>query len=475
MNEISEKQRKMVMGGCLMLCLAIAAYGLSLSTIQGPLLDSLGGSQYFSVVTVLSAIAMCVMTPIGGRLADMIGGKKLILIFGSLSIACGLLMAFIPNIWCFIVFRTLLSACQGAFASLPYILVREIYPPEQTPKAIGYLTMFMAIGGLVGSYLAGWLNDMGMDKLAIAFPLIPMAFAIPMIAMNLKESPTVPFKLDWLGIILLTVSLGGLLLGLNNGPTEGWFSMPILISFGIGIICLICLIAWEGKAEVPVIPMHIFKIKEYSLLLLIAFCLMIYMNAMNVYIPLAVQSIMNAGSAASGAIQIPKTIMTILLPSLCGAWVIKKSSHIWQSLAISAITIIIPFGLLVFIGPKMPLWFVLAVLAFTGISDSFRSVGLLPAAQSCLTPKDMGVGTSLIGFISTLAGSIGSALYGLAYDSLTNQYPGIIGMTKGVDTINLMVTVIAVIGLLLVIFFFRPIYNEKVKKAKEAKVQAAKQ
>lgn len=467
MDTISPKQRKMVMAGCLCLMLAISSYGLSLSTIQGPILRSLGGIDYFSQITVLSSIAICVMTPIGGRLCDMIGGSKLILIFGILSVISGLLLSFVPVLGVFLVFRVVLAAAQGAYASLPYILVRQIYPAKETPKAIGYLTMMMAIGSLIGSYLAGFLEGAGLMSIAMAFPLIPLAVAIPLIYKNLDSKPTIPFKLDWPGIILLTISLAGILMGLNNGPTVGWFSMQILLDFAVGIIALIGFIYWENRASVPVIPMRMFRMKEYSLLMIIAFCLMFYMNGMNVYIPKAVQDILQAGSAASGALQIPRTIMTMILPSFCGAWVVKHYSNIWKGLTISGIFVIIPFALLIFIGPKMPVWFIMAVLALTGVADSFRSVSLLPAVQNIVEPQDIGVATSMIGFMSTLSGSIASAFFGLAYDSLTKATAGIRGMINGTDTICLITTVVAIIGTLLIVLFFRPMFLEGLKKAED--------
>lgn len=452
------------MAGCLCLMFSIAAFGLSLATIQGPILNSMNGSSYFSVLTVICSIALCVMTPVGGRLTDMIGGSRLILLFGTISIIAGLVMAFVPNLWIFMSSRIILAAASGAYASLPYILMRQIYPPNQAPKAIGYLTMLAALGGLAGSYIAGWLEDAGHMNLAIGFPVLPLAIGVFLIARNLKIKPSIPFKLDWTGIALLTVSLTGLLLALNNGPTSGWFSLTIILSFGTGLAALLAFIAWENKTDIPIIPMRMFAIKEYSLLLVIGFCLMFYMNAMNYYIPLAVQNILQAGSAVSGALQIPRTIMAVLLPAACGTWVVKKTGNIWKGLAYAAIALVICFGMLVFIGINMPVWFIMAMLALTGISDSFRAVSLLPACQSCLDMKDIGVGTSMIGFISTLAGSIASAFFGLCYDSLTAATPGLRGMTDGIDTICLLTAVTAFIGLLLILLFFRPAFMKRAKE-----------
>lgn len=76
-QQLSDKNKKLILFGCICLMLAIAAYGLSLSTIQGPMLSAIGGDAYFSLITIIASLAMCVMTPVGGRLGDIYGTRRL--------------------------------------------------------------------------------------------------------------------------------------------------------------------------------------------------------------------------------------------------------------------------------------------------------------------------------------------------------------------------------------------------------------
>lgn len=464
---------KIVLIGCLILMLSIASHGLALSTIQGPVLDMLGGAQWFSLITVLASIAVCVMTPIGGRLAGMLGPGRLILISGAGAIVFGLLMAFVSNLWVFMICRVLLSICMGAYASVPYIIVNTQLPPDLAPKWVGYLATVAAIGGVGGSYLSGFLAGKGMYGIAMAFPLIFVAIAMWMIGTHMKDNRPVKLSLDWLGILLLTGTLGGLLLGLNNGPIDGWFSRSVMFSFFIGFVCLLAFIWWENKAKNPLMPMGIFKIKSFSMVILIGFMMGFYLNPMNVYIPLAAQNIMNASTALSGALQVPKSILMLILPSIAGAWVVKKASNIWKSMFIAGLSLTLCFGLLVFIGPKMPIWFLMACIALTAVSESYRSVGLLPAVQRVLPRSDLAVGTSLIGFIMTLSGSVSSAFCGLAYNSLTSKTAGLRGMIDGIDTICLLIAFVSFVGAMLVILFLRPMLAEKMKQLQEQKAAKA--
>jgi MFS family permease len=183
---LSDRQKKAVTLGCLFLMFTIAAYGLSLSTIQGPILNRLNGADYFSLLTLIASLAMCIMTPVGGRLGDMIGTRKVVLYSGLVAIVSGLIISFTSNLYIFLIFRFVLALAQGTFVTAPYILVREINAPKDVPKAMGLLTAALAVGSLTGSYLAGVFTDMNMMTLAILFPVLSLAAAIPLIRLELR-------------------------------------------------------------------------------------------------------------------------------------------------------------------------------------------------------------------------------------------------------------------------------------------------
>lgn len=464
MEQSSQNQMKSVLAGSLCLMLAIASYGLALSTIQGPVLAQLGGADWFSRITVLSSIAICVMTPIGGSLCGVLGPSKMIRIAGWMTILSGLLMAFSGNLWIFLVCRIILAISQGAYASLPFIIVNTMLPPDQSPKWIGYLSMTSAIGATAGSYIAGFLAGREMYGLAMSFPLIFILAAILLIGRYKTTQSAGHISVDWTGIVLLTLCLSGILLGLNNGPVQGWYSRNVLLSFFLGFVALIAYIWWEGQAKHPLMPLRMFKIKEFSLVLFIGFLFAFYMNALNVYVPQAAQSVMNVSTASSGMLQLPRTVVMLFLPALAGAWIVKNPGNIWKSLALAGIFCAVAFGLMIFIGPHMPLWFLMICVGLTGFAETFRSVGLLPAVQRVLPRQDMAVGTSLIGFIMTLSGSVASAFFGLCYNTLTAATPGIRGMIDGIDTICLLVCFLSVCGFLLVILFLHPMLEERIRQ-----------
>lgn len=466
---VSAKDAKMTYFGCLMLALAIAAFGLSLSNIQNPVLASMNGLDSFSLVTALTSASMCILTPIGGSLMDNWGTRKVVVVFGSIVAVCSVFLAFCSQLGLYILLRTILSAALGAFATVPFVAIRQIYAAHLVPKYVGYLSGALALGSFIGSWGAGWLMDHQLIPLASAFPSVFLVIGIIFIQKYFPDHVAAEkHRLDWGGIILLSVTLLSLVFSLNYAPMLGWGSTFVVSLLIVCLVSFIALIWCEKKVKAPLIPLKLFKNKPYVQLLIIAGLTIVYSNAINVYLPQGMQELMNQPAAISGTAQIPRTVMTILVPGFAGAWVARKYSNYWKALAIACILIGVPCGFLVFIGEHMPVWFVLVMLAFTGAADAFRTVATTPAGQMVLEPENLGIGTSLIGFIISLSGVLASALFSIAYNTLVQATPGHAGLTQGIDTVLLISAAAAFLALIIDIFLFRPMFA-KAMKAKENK------
>lgn len=106
-----------------------------------------------------------------------------------------------------------------------------------------------------------------------------------------------------------------------------------------------------------------------------------------------------------------------------------------------------------FTTPSTSIIIYFVALTITGIAESYRSVSITPSAQATLQPADMGVGTSLVNFVNSLA----AAVFGAAYNLNTAADPtNVAYIQNGVDSVFRLAAIVAVIGLVLVIFVVRP-------------------
>lgn len=472
---LSKNKKKMVQLGCICLMLSISMFGLSLSTLQAPILEEMNAMSYFSLLTVFSSLGLAIMTPIGGKLGDLLGRKNIVIVSGTVCAICGIGMGFVRSLVPFMILRLFLGVAQGAFTAVPFILAREINEPKDVPKAMGLLSSAVAVGGFAGSIIAGILTDMGLLSIAIMFPAIPLILGVVLIGLNLPNKKREgKVSIDIKGIIALTVCLSGILLSLNYGPRVGWTNPNIILGFVVGIIALFLLIKVENKAKEPIIPMNLFKNKNYTTLLVVGFISYFYMGAMNVYAPLAVQRVIGGSTAVSGALQMPRTIITILLPTVAGIWVGKKTQNTWKAMIFATLFVGIPFLVIGFTTTSTPVLIYFVALAMTGVAESFRAVAITPVAQSTLSPQDLGVGTSLVNFANSLSGLISAAVFGIAYDMNTSINPeNVSNIASGVNSVFLIASIVSFVGLTIVVLVVRKQINSKLDIENEEKISKA--
>lgn len=462
--KLPKGKKNLVQLGAICLTVSIACYGLALSTLITPILQNLNAMDYVGLFSVFGSIGITIMTPIGGKLGDIFGRKAIVVIAGLACILCGVGIAFAPNLPILMFCRIGVGLAQGAFMAAPYIIVGVINEKKDVPKAMGLLAMALSIGGFGGSIIAGILTDMGMLTVAILFPAIPLAIGVVLIGMLYpNDKNAVKAKIDMVGIVLLVIALCGILLPLNFGSTMGWTNPIILGGFLVGIVFTVLLVKFETKAEQPIIPVKMFKEKKYLAFVLVGFICYFYRGAMDVYAPLGAINVIGTSTATAGSLQFPRTIVTMFLPVIAGAWVGKKKVNMWKAMAIATALSAFPMLSMGFTTQSASYVIVYFVaLTITGIAESYRGVSITPAAQACLKKEDIGVGTALVNFANSLAGSLAAALYGTIYGGFTAaDATNVDLMQKGVNAVFLTAGGITVVGLLLVIFWVRPMLEKE--------------
>ena len=386
----------------------------------------------------------------------MIGRRNIVVIPGIICAVCGIAFAFVRSLVPLMILRLLIGFTQGAFTAAPYIIAGLINERKDVPKAMGMLATAIAVGGFGGSIIAGILTDMGLLKVAILMPALILGVVLIGLNMpNVKREGKV--SIDIPGIIALIVALAGILLALNFGSSIGWGNPAIIAGFVIGIVALVVLVKIEGKSAEPLIPLKLFKNSQYTVLLIVGFICYFYQSAMNVYAPIGAMKVMGAPASAAGALQMPRTIITIFLPTIAGVWVGKKASNAWKAMVVGTLFVAVPMAVMGFTTPSTSIIIYFVALTITGIAESYRSVAITPSAQATLQPADMGVGTSLVNFVNSLANTIAATVFGVAYNLSTSADPtNVAYIQNGVNSVFRLAAIVAVIGLVLVIFVVRP-------------------
>ena len=211
---LPKAKKNLVQIGCICMMLSVAMYGLVFATLTAPILEKVDAMGYVGLFSIVGAIGVSIMTPIGGKLGDLIGRRNIVVIPGIICALAGFAFAFVRSLIPLMILRLIVSLAQGAFTAAPYIIAGLINERKDVPKAMGMLATAIAVGGFGGSIIAGILTDMGLLTVAILMPAIPLILGIVLIGMNMpNQKREGKVTIDVPGMIALIVSLCGILLG----------------------------------------------------------------------------------------------------------------------------------------------------------------------------------------------------------------------------------------------------------------------
>ena len=219
-----------------------------------------------SWVATIYVLAMAVFIITVSKLADIYGRKLVmlmgVLIFGIFSFAC--MMA--DSLSMLIAFRLFQGIGGAILTPIVFPMGIELFGKQNTSRITATMGAFSALaaagGPVIGGLIIHWTTYHWI--FGINVPIAILAFL--MILFGTKESydQTISKNIDWLGMIFLTCTLGGLTFGLLEGREYGWTSQIIISSFIISVVGLFFLILVERKVKSPIIELSLFKEKTFT-------------------------------------------------------------------------------------------------------------------------------------------------------------------------------------------------------------------
>jgi EmrB/QacA subfamily drug resistance transporter len=231
---------------------------ISVTTIQSDLHLSATAAQW--TVTAY-ALATAMFVALGGKLGDVLGHKRIVVIgvvlFAGASLLCGLTPdgRAISEAW-LIAFRGLEGVGGALLIPSTTVLVLNSFPPEERGKGLSLFFivagLFTAIGPIAGSYLTEYWTWR-----AIFWINIPVAiFALSEMARASIPDVKHPAKIDLAGTFLIVAGMGLAVLGIQQSTVWGWGSFATLGSIAAGLVLLAVLVVVELRADEPLIDVR---------------------------------------------------------------------------------------------------------------------------------------------------------------------------------------------------------------------------
>jgi len=403
-----------------LLVLYLSLGGLAFAVLQSLVAPALGtisrdlGASTADTSWMLTAylLSASVLTPILGRLGDMVGKRRVLIVVLAVLAAGTLLAALAPNLAVLIVARALQGAA-GAILPLSIGIVRDELPKEKVSVTVGLLSAIFGIGAGVGIVAAGPIVEHLSWHWLFWLPLVLVVVALLGAIFGMPESPVrTPGKLDIAGATILSAALVALLLAISKGQTWGWGEPKTLGLLALGVVALIAFVIVEHRVAEPLIDMKLMRLRGVWATDLVALILGFAMFGTFLLVPTLLQLPAATGYgfgksvSESGLFLLPTVVMMVVFGPLAG--LLNRRFGPKVPMFLGAASVVAAFAL-----PALAhgaIWQVLAsgILTGAGIGLAFAAMSnalieTVPAAQT-------GEATSVNTIARTIGSSIGTAV-----------------------------------------------------------------
>ena len=437
-----------------LLALAAVSYAL-LQSLVAPALPDIQHSLHTSVNSaswVLTAylLSASVATPLIGRLGDMYGKERLLVVVLLLLCVATIVSALATSLAMMLVGRVVQGAAGGVFP-LAFGIIRDEFPRDRVAGAVGVMSALAGVGGGAGVVLAGPIVQNLSIHWLFWLPLLVLVPATIAIHRYVPESPVrVPGRVNWTGTALMSAGLAAVLLAVSEAPVWNWLSVKTLGVMAAGLVLLVVWVRSEVRSDHPLVDMRMMRIRGVWTTNAVATLLGFGMYASFILLPEFVETPVRIGygfgSSVTGAglFLVPSTVAMLIAGAQTGR--LEKRFGSKPPLLAGAALTTAAYALLAVARSGHWEIYVAATLLGAGIGLAFAAMVNLIIEN--VGPTETGIATGMNTVMRTVSGAFGGAATAsiLAGTVGANGYPSAHGFTVAFASCALALTLGVVVG-----------------------------
>ena len=430
---ITDQQKRITVIALLTVFLLSALDMTILSTAMPRIIEELQGLELYAWVTTAYMLASTVLVPIYGKLGDLYGRKKILVIGISIfllgSALCGIAGEFgdLPllgdGMHQLIAFRAVKGIGGAALFTSAIGIIADLFPPMQRAKFMGLFGAVFGIASVIGPALGGFLTDFATVTLFgyeiagwrwVFYANIPLGLVA--LAMVIRKMPNLNHgtrgKIDYMGAALLILTFVPFLLALTwGGSRYDWDSNTIMGMF-FGSFCALLLFIWvESRTEDAIIPLELFRNPVFTITNCASFVISMAFLGVVMFMPLFMQVVLGVNATNSGFSMFP-LMGGLMFGSILSGRMVSKTGRYKPYMVSGCVILIIGVILLAQIDETttpMGLAWRMAVVGL-GLGPSQSLINII--IQNAFPLSKIGVATSSTQFFRQIGNTVGIAVFG---------------------------------------------------------------
>jgi len=400
------------------------------STALPTIVGELNGVDHMLWVTTAYILASTIMLPVYGKLGDLIGRKGLFIGAIALFIAGSVVGGLAGDMTWLIAGRAIQGLGGGGLMILSQAIIADVVPARERGKYMGIMGGVFALSSVAGPLLGGWFTE-GIGWRWAFWMNIPLGILAIVSAVVFLKLPKVAHdkpRIDFTGMGLLAIASTCLVLVTTwGGTTYDWDSLVIIGLIAGFVVTAIAFVMVERTAAEPIMPLHLFRDRNFNLTTIAGLITGIAMFGALAYLPTYLQMVTGVNATEAGLLMIPMMAALLVSSIVSGQLVSRTGRYKWLPIVGTSI-VAVALALMSTMTPTLPIWILCSFLALMGLGLGMSMQILILIVQNSFPVREVGTATASNNYFRQIGASLGAAIVGSLFvarltDLLADRMP----------------------------------------------------